>query len=151
MRSGGGDGVEELTACGLLAYHAIPGSFPELTTPDRTNRGTTGHFRISLGDAGGLVGIAGCALFRRLTYRAGGCHQAREGNTDRSTHWHCIVSFSLGIPLPRAKKSRCLMPIILDEQRNTDRCGPGIPHGTGHFKIGTSKARQYKTPLSTLA
>jgi hypothetical protein len=23
--------------------------------------------------------------------RAGGCDQAREGNTDRSMHWHCIV------------------------------------------------------------
>src|SRR5271163_231698 len=121
MRSGGGDGVEELAACGLLAHHVIPGSFPELTTPNRANRGATRHYRISLGDVGGLVQVVGCALVWRLTYGAGGCHQAREGNTDRSTHRHCIVSFSLGIPSPRAKESRCLMPILLDRQGNTDR------------------------------
>src|SRR6516162_2928850 len=117
MRGGGGDAVEELAAGGLFAHKVIPGSFSELTTPSLASRATTGvsdkvtnacygretcapfshparwHFCVSRSDTDGL----GCALFWRLGNRAGGCHQARERNTDRSTHWHCIVSFLLRI------------------------------------------------------
>src|ERR1700752_485623 len=77
------------------------------------------HFCVSLGDTGGFVRVVGCALFWRLAHRAGGCHQAREGNTDRSTHWHCIVPVLLSIPLP-GNKSYCPTTIILDGPGNAD-------------------------------
>jgi hypothetical protein len=42
MRGGGGDGVEDLAACGLFAHHVIPGSFPELTTSSCAHQAATG-------------------------------------------------------------------------------------------------------------
>jgi hypothetical protein len=95
-----------------------------LTTSNRTNEAATAvqnaaarirfaletprligrHFCLFLAEVGSLIRVMGCALLRRFAYRAGGCHQTREGNADRSTHRHCVASFSLGIPLPRANE-----------------------------------------------
>src|ERR1700757_1511294 len=116
MSSSGGNGVEDLAAWGPVAHQVVPGSFPELTTPKRTNESATavkntaaricfetarligGPLCGLLTEAGGLIRVLGRALLRRVVYRAGGCHQAREGNTHRSTHRHCIVSFSPASP-----------------------------------------------------
>jgi hypothetical protein len=35
-----------------------------------------------------LAGMVACGFFRRFGHRAGGHHQKREGNTDRSAHVH---------------------------------------------------------------
>jgi hypothetical protein len=94
MRRSGGDGVEDLAACRLVAHEVVPGSFPELTTPSRTSPAATavqdvaarvcfkletarligGYVSVSLTDVGNLAGVVGCALCRRLACRAGGCH-----------------------------------------------------------------------------
>jgi hypothetical protein len=88
----------------VRAYHPTtrgrnrPTGFPD---PAGEAAGFDRYFRISRSDTDGL----GCAHFLRFSDCAGGCDQAREGNTDRSTHWHCIVSSFAGSPMPR-KKSR---------------------------------------------
>jgi hypothetical protein len=40
MRGGGGNGVEDLAACGLFARLIVPGSFPNLTTPNHARAAT---------------------------------------------------------------------------------------------------------------
>src|SRR6267143_5167371 len=82
------------------------------------------HFSVSRGRTGGLTRVVGCALFWRISYRAGGCHQAREGNTDRSTHWHCILL--AGHPFAARKEARCPMPITLDGVRECKSVAPWI-------------------------
>src|SRR6516164_3979100 len=103
MRCGGGDGVEDLAAGGRPADEVVPGSFPEQTNSGRAQlaaiEGWTAGARtgwgietcttllgpplfVSLGKDSSLARLMGCALFRRLTYRAAGYHQTREGNTD---------------------------------------------------------------------
>src|SRR6201987_6400999 len=120
MRSSGGNGVDDLAACGPVAHQVVPGSFPELTTPKRTSEAATavkntaaricfetarligGPLCGLLTEAGGLIRILGRALLRRVAYCAGGCHQAREGNTHRSTHRHLHRILLPGIPFPLA-------------------------------------------------
>src|SRR5262245_20240904 len=128
MRRSGCDGVEDLAACRLVAHEVVPGSFSELTTPSRTSPAATavqdvaarvcfgletarfirGWVSVSMADVRNLPRVVGCALFRRLACRAGGCHKAREGNSERSTHWHCIVFLLVGHPL--AARKRIVLP-----------------------------------------
>src|SRR3954452_19290527 len=110
MRGSGGDRIEDFAACGPVAHQVVPGSFPELTTLNRTNevaavaedaaaricfgrqtaRFIGRRFCVPLAEVSGLIRVMGCALLRRFAYRAGGCPQARKGNSYRSTHRHCI-------------------------------------------------------------
>ena len=41
----------------------------------------------------------GLIIASSFILEAGGDHQARERHTDRSTHWHCIVSFFWASPM----------------------------------------------------
>ena len=66
------------------------------------------------GNTRGVNRAVGCAVFFRGGCRTGGCHQTREANTDCSMHWHCIVSFLLGIPLPVAMNLAVPCQITLD-------------------------------------
>ena len=53
--------------------------------------------------------------------RAGGCDQAREGNTDRSMHWHFIVPDP-----PTGSRSAGAQPVFSANQRS------------GSFQIGVA-------------
>src|SRR4029077_4873300 len=75
MRGSGGDRVEDLAACSPVAHQVVPGSFPELTMPNRTNEAGTAvqdaaariyfgletarfigrRFRVFLAEVGGLI------------------------------------------------------------------------------------------------
>src|SRR5215469_2307247 len=179
MRGGGGDGVEDLAARGVLPHQVIPGSLPKLTAPNHTNRGVRDAitpvcfefetcepvlhplgatvdgptllggsegkaargigriFCVSEGDTGRLTRVVRCAVFSNLGHCTGRCHQTREGNTDRSTQWHRIVSFWLDIPCPRTRKY-CPMPIMLDGRRNADRCFARLSEMDRALKVGYS-------------
>src|SRR5262249_21589468 len=76
------------------------------------------------GNTRGVNRAVGCAVFFRGGCRTGGCHQTREANTDCSMHWHCIVSFLLGIPLPVAMNLAVPCQITLDGGGNANRRWP---------------------------
>src|SRR5229473_1939263 len=84
---------------------AVIGGLLVVSDPAREAARFTGrHFCGSRGTSGGIVRVVRCADCRRLGCHAGGCHETREGNTDRSTHWHCIVSFGWASPLAARKR-----------------------------------------------
>src|SRR5437870_398431 len=80
--------------CGPLldALELIVRGLTSLSDPaGETARLTARNSCVFLGNVGGLAGVVRCALFRRVAYRARRCHQACEGNADRSTHGHGIL------------------------------------------------------------
>jgi hypothetical protein len=105
MRRRGGHGVEDLAICGVVAYEIVPSSFSELAPSGGGAALGRARFetREPLLDPFGTI-IGGRTLLSRAAAEAPR-YQTREGNTDCSTHWHCIASFSLGFPL-RANELR---------------------------------------------
>src|SRR5271168_639189 len=87
---------------------------------------------------------------RRLGDRAGGDHQKRERNTHRSTHWHCIAPLLAGTPSSRAIAVRPPCQSYWDGRGNADQCLPGLSPTNRVGEVGRSKAKQAKTPVSTL-
>src|SRR5262245_38276797 len=104
MRRRGGHGVEDLAICGVVAYEIIPSGFSELAPSGGGAARGRARFetREPLLDPLGTI-IGGRSLLSRAAAEAR--YQTREGNTDCSTHWHCIASFSLGFPV-RANELR---------------------------------------------
>ena len=90
------------------------------------------------------------ALFRRLRYRAGGCHQTRKGNSNCSTRWHCIVS-PLAEHSPWLAKTNTLsMPMVIGMVREMLIYVCPVPGLESGAEGRTTNASVRKTCLSIL-
>jgi hypothetical protein len=70
-------------------------------------------FRLLRFGAMRLARMMAFGFFRRFGHRAGGDHQKREGNTERSARMHPASLLLGGIPSP-GKHDHAAIPMVLD-------------------------------------